>query len=523
MMTSCFETKQDFTLNPDGSGKVVHESKFQPFSMNLGLGGEEPDEETNMRRAVASILEKSEGIDAWDHVHLERLPDGRILFRGTAWFPDLSKLKIENQMMMNFKWSRGPSGNAELTMATGDGEMNADTRDRLAPPEDQEGRRKWLASERGKFRQGRMMMATMLGGLRQISRFRLPGNAAGAHQFTNVGDGVFEIEFEGEKFLAAVDAVMADDEWLLANGFSNEDGPVIDGVLSEKLFGKPGEPSVTRSGLDAPQFDYAAEVAAARANALALQEALGIAPARLLPAAEGGPLKSARVVGIRMGASLDQSLDLRPFNHEPGLVLAVLCEFDGAILGIDDESSMETAMTNDGTSLLPKSDFHRSIRWAQLSPYKTHALFDVNLEMPPTGSTALRDLAGTLRYSVSGGTREQDLGIVKIEKTHRGDHLGAEITDIKPGWGEDGPLHLSLRLNLPEDGLQNAWLVHGDTRHELERRGYSSSNNITTFNLELPKEFPTEARIVIELHDNVRSFTTPLILRDIAIPALDAP
>lgn len=523
VLVSCFETKQEFTLNPDGSGKVVHESKFQPFNMSLGFGGEEPNEETKMRQAVASILEKSKGVDAWDDVHFERLDDGRILFRGTAWFPDISKLDIKNQMMMKFAWHRGASGIGELTVDLGGEEANDDATDHQAPPEDKAEQEKWLAAERSKYQQGRMMMATMLTGLKHTSLFRLPGEAVSAHHFVDSGDGKLTMEFEGDQFLTAIDAVMADDAWLLANGFSSEAGPELDDDLAEKLFGTPGLPIVTRSALNTHQFDYEAEVSAARANAASLEKILGIDAARVLPPAEGGPLKSAKVVGIRMGVKLDESLDLRPFNHEPGLVLAVLCEFDGAILSIDDQSTMETAVTDQGASILPPSEFHRNIRWAKLSPHKTHALFDVNLEMPPLGTTTLQYLAGTLRYTVSGGTKEQDLGIDKIEKGERGDELGAEITEIELGWEKDGPLNLSLRLNLPKDRLRGAWLVTGDQRHELEHRGYSSSNSITTFTFELPKDYKSDSRIVIEMHDNVRTFTTPLNLRDITLPAIDAP
>ena len=34
LLSSCYETKQEFTLNPDGSGKVTHECSFQEVKMN---------------------------------------------------------------------------------------------------------------------------------------------------------------------------------------------------------------------------------------------------------------------------------------------------------------------------------------------------------------------------------------------------------------------------------------------------------------------------------------------------------
>ena len=32
----CFDTTEDFTVNPDGSGKVVHECTFQSVNLNVG-------------------------------------------------------------------------------------------------------------------------------------------------------------------------------------------------------------------------------------------------------------------------------------------------------------------------------------------------------------------------------------------------------------------------------------------------------------------------------------------------------
>jgi len=522
-LTSCFETKQEFTLNPDGSGKVVHESKFQPFDFNIVVGGQQQTEDEKMQQAVASIIENSEGVDAWDDVHFERLDDGRILFRATAWFPDISKLKIENLSMLEFDWERDPSGNGALSLSfknDGDGEARENK-----PPADEQGRRAWLAAERGKFQQARLMMGAVLSGMSHTATFQLPGNAGENQGFEDAGDGKVSIRFEGGKFLEGLDKMVADDEWMLEHGFPEDGGPEIHPALFEAVFGAEGKPTAERSALDEPLFDYAAEVAAARENAEALADKLGAtAAARILPPSEGGPLKSVSIVGIRAGAAIDPALELRSFNHREGVGVSILCEFDGAILSIDSNKSVvETAVTENGTNLLPKSDFERRLRSSNLSADRTHAIFDINLDSPPAGETRLRDLAGTIHYSVAGETQEIDLGITKIEKDQRGEELGAEITDIKPGWREDGPLDLSLRLNIAREELVNAWIVRGDRRKALENRGYSSSGNITTFNFEIEKDFDPDARIVVEIHDDIRNFTTPFILRDIALPVIAQP
>jgi len=42
LTSGCFDTQEDFTLNPDGSGKVVHECTFQSLNLNGNGDNEDP-------------------------------------------------------------------------------------------------------------------------------------------------------------------------------------------------------------------------------------------------------------------------------------------------------------------------------------------------------------------------------------------------------------------------------------------------------------------------------------------------
>src|SRR3954452_7194801 len=85
LITGCFDTKQEFTLNPDGSGKVVQDSAFQ--RMNLKSEGQNSDEQ--LREAVRSILNEAKGVEAWKDLSFKRLPDGRMAIHFTAYFKDV--------------------------------------------------------------------------------------------------------------------------------------------------------------------------------------------------------------------------------------------------------------------------------------------------------------------------------------------------------------------------------------------------------------------------------------------------
>ena len=95
-IAGCVEEKSEFTINPDGSGKVVYEAAVQP--MDFGMMGEKPDPQAMLKQTVQQILTQSSGVDAWKDVTSKLTDDGKMYFKGTAYFPDISKLKIHNSM-----------------------------------------------------------------------------------------------------------------------------------------------------------------------------------------------------------------------------------------------------------------------------------------------------------------------------------------------------------------------------------------------------------------------------------------
>ena len=96
LLCSCYETEQDFTLNPDGSGKVRHECSFQ----NIRMSNEPDDSPEALQAAIAKVIKDSKGVDAWRDVSFKRLDDGRLWFQGTAYFKNLAELEIPNQSML---------------------------------------------------------------------------------------------------------------------------------------------------------------------------------------------------------------------------------------------------------------------------------------------------------------------------------------------------------------------------------------------------------------------------------------
>jgi len=100
--TGCYQARQTFVLNPEGDGKV-HIDAFLPI---ISLE-QKPDLKAlhrQMEKGVKKIVTKSSGVEAWSGVSYELTEAGRLHFKGTAYFPDISMLDIRDvfQASMTF-------------------------------------------------------------------------------------------------------------------------------------------------------------------------------------------------------------------------------------------------------------------------------------------------------------------------------------------------------------------------------------------------------------------------------------
>jgi len=510
LLSSCYETKQEFTLNPDGSGKVIHECSFQNV---VSLNNEDPASAEALQAAIARIINDSKGVDAWTDVSFKRLEDGRIWFRGTAYFRKLEELKIPNQSMLELAWKNQGSGKAELGLGYKKAENTKPKQDRSKLTAAQ--RADLIRGERAKFQQAKPMLSALLGPMKQTVSVTLPGKLESSSNFKASASGALGLTFEGTKIIEALEKLVADDAWLEKNGFDTQKAPELDAELSGLLFGEKVPVKAVVSDATKPLFDYAAEVAAALKGAKALQKQLGVS---IAPPAKGDALKSIKVVGVRMAAKLDKKLDLRPFNDDEGYTLAVLAELPGSVLDVTDKSTVTQAIASDGSSLLKgDSDWDRRLNFPKLSADKSSVLFDVKLKLPGASVKGIKEVSGTLQYRVAGAAKEIDLGLKSLQVGSKGAELGASIEEIKEGWQKDGSQNMELKLRLKPDDLKAAFLVVDGTKTELKRSGYSSSGGITTFTFGHKAAFPQTASVVVEIHDNLKTFDTPFKIENITL------
>jgi len=522
LLTGCFETKDEYTLNPDGSGKVVHECTYQ--NMNLNFSGGEADPQEALKSAVLKVLEASKGIEAWRDVSYRQLDDGRLYFKGTAYFRNLSRLDIPNQTMLEFDWTASPGGGV-LTLRTNKGggpvegvRVKQEKVDlaKLAPEE----RAKKIKEERGKFQQMKPMMAGVMGAMKHEVILHLPGKVVASANFTKEPSGALALNFEGTRLLEAMDKLVNDDAWLEKNINSvgvTEPLPMDDAVVNEMVFGSREPVRAVVSEARQPVFDYAAELAAAKQAFAGIKEQLGASPVEVAPPAQGGDLKALKIVGVQFVLASDSKQEMRPFNQDEGCTVALLAELPGRVLALTDESGLDSAIADDGSDLLPESKYNRGFRFPKLSKDGTEALLEAGLKLPAPGVKGFRELSGHLQYQVAGSTKEIDLGFTELQAGGHGSELGAEIQSIKEGWHNDGSKQMDLKLKISKEALKAVYLVVGETKTELERRGYGGWGDSYTFTYECKTGFPAKGRLKVEIYDSLQPYDVQFKLENVSL------
>jgi hypothetical protein len=524
LTSGCFDTAEDFTINPDGSGKVVHECSFQP----VDFGNEKKEPEAALRSAVRELLKESQGVEVWRDVSFKVLDDGRFFFRGTAYFKDLSKLEIPNQSMLEFNWKKNADGTAILDLRTNKATSSHDglTITKKAPPASTkplspEALAKKIKKERAQFQQSKPMLSGFLGAMKQSTVFHLPGEVEGNSNFTKDSSGALAIKFDGATFVETMEKLVNDDEWCRRhNGtsFDNmEEQPMMDDELAGLIFGTKGPVQATVNSGTAPLFDFAAEVAAAKTESAKVEKELGVSGATIAPPAQGQPLRKVEVVGTRFVTSSDSEHDLRPFHEEAGCTLAMLIEFPGSILSLTDKTVLETAMADDGSSLLPDENFDRTIRSPTLSADKAKAILEIKLKPPGKNLKGFKEISGHVQYTVSGGIKEVDLGVEELKAGAKGTALGVSIGSIKEGWQKDGSQDMELNLDVQPSAIKSLAMVVDGNKTVLSQNGYFGGGDSYTFTYASKRAFPAKARLVAEVYDKLQTFEVPFKLENISL------
>jgi hypothetical protein len=520
-LTGCFDTKEEFTLNPDGSGRVVIETICAPLQLQMN-GQQTPEQK--LQGAIRSILDNVKGITAWKDVTYERQDDGRIKFKGTAYFADINKVEFQNLALMNFTLKKGADGNLVLGARTDQKQNTSPT----VPTQltDAEMTAK-IKDAKGGYQSSRPMLAGFLTTMRQEAVFHLPGAVSDITNFKSTPAGDLQIIFAGTNLLAAMDSLATNNEWWrlqLAEGRDvSPSGLSLNNDLNEKLFGQRAPVRAVITG-GTPKFDYAAEAAAAKTEYTAILRKLGpinggedvvAETTDLAPPAQGGEFKSLKVGGVRWVFTSDDKNNVRPFNYPPGYTLSFIGELPGSVMAVSG-GEVDTAIALDGSDLLPDTDWDRKINFPNLSTDRATVVFEVNLKAPGPEARGFKEISGSLRYSVGLSITNIDLGITEIKAGAKGNEFGASIQSIKPGFGEKGGENIILKLLVGPTEIISLKAIGTDGQEiNLRQTSYGGYNRTYTFTYHANVLLPSNARLIIQKYGEIKKYVIPFKLSNL--------
>jgi hypothetical protein len=515
-LAGCIDLEQDYQINPDGSGKVLVRTLFVPFRLDVGPDAERSPED-QLQAAVRDEIEKSKGVEAWADVAWTRRPDGKSEFKGTAYFKDLAALKLHNQGFSGFpgKLALKKTAAGGLALEAVPEEEGAAPGPRQLAEADVKAK---MAEERAQYQQSKAFLQGMLGELKVRASFALPGAVESTACFKKTGPSKAQIGLEGPALMKAFDALMLDDALLEKQIRERGDlkgAPPADGAFFEKLFGEKGPPRVTTAAAGAPLFDYAKEAAAAKAGQPALLTKLGAVPPPP-PAAQGGALKGVKVMGVKWVHATDGKRGVRPLNTmEPGLTIAILAELPGAVLSIK-EGAVTRAMSDAGEDLLPKRDWDRALHFPGLTEDKAAVSFDVTLKLPGPAAKGIREVSGTLTYTVGTTTRDVDLGFEALTSGAKGKEMGAQIGDVEEPAFDKGTQTLELKLAVAKDTIAGVdFFDAAGGKLDVRPSGSMWGGRQTTLTFSLKGKFPAKGRVVAKVWQDLQPHQVPFAVKDV--------
>ena len=519
-LAGCFEETQRIVLNPDGSGKIQIEIVR---AASIPMQEEDFDAQTVLKETAQAIVEKSKGIDAWKDVTFGYRDDGRMYFRGTAYFPALDALKIDSQAGKNTSGGGGFTTNLSLRSTEKGLELLAvPTTDK----EEDEPQNEVLDpfKEKVKYQQLRGMLVAFLTGMRSEYYIELPAAPVEFSGFQLDGETLHSL-FVGEKTLAVIDRTVTDDAlWqrLAAEGKGADD---IGAWAQKEIFG--GDLYARLPGRVANRFDYPGEMAKAAKAWPEARERLFVPPVVAVAGQKVKPGATVVAVGVRIASLTLNFLDRQtnkdlPLFGERGWKATIVTALPAALTDVS-EGIVTRAFAEDGSDLLPQSDWDRRIHFPKLSNDGRFVVADLPIFPLPAGfSGTLRELSGEFTGMVSAGEKMIDLGLIETKKGGKGKELGATVTEVGPSTWNPGKYDLSLKLQIKSNFVKGFTIADEKGSPVEFESGSTQMGDSLTKTFQLSQPWPEKIHIKMTIHDNVVEHKIPFKMENVNLLAGNA-
>jgi hypothetical protein len=494
LFSGCLDVDNEWTLNPDGSGKVRHRVVFNQKAFSFGT-------EKSPREFARELLEKSEGIEAWGDLSYGKTDEGYLRFEGVAYFPDASAIRLEHEVVKT-RFRR--EGGALIASFTGD-KGNLGLEGLLGESSGGLSKSESASGFRMTLRMMRMQLGSMKAFLKGRDRVRLPGQLAPGHA-GKLKEGALEVAFSFQRMNEFLDAVEKDPQLLAVlrarsnRGAKGNPSPALDPAKVKEFetlaanFMVGGDATEARSLGGKPAFDYADAVTAAKTSSAKAYDAVGYA----VPGRPGKALAGFELAGLQYVH--EKSADKQDFEYQGDFAPHVHFHFGGTLgekplklLG----GRLTRVVATDGTSLLLDAKT-RELEGVQ-RPGSLRFTFGAIARLTSSCAGGYEEVSGYVEYLLaSGKTEDVDLGLAAFSKGAKGTQYGAELEEVDAG-------SLSLKLvGLEESEIAGITLVDAKGQaFPLEDAGGWSMGSELTKRLRPEGRgvtWPAKGKLVLTLH-----------------------
>ena len=429
LLSGCFQYKRVLILNPDGSGKMTVETEMMK---GLSFGAEQDEKET-MKTAVANLIKSSEGIEAWTGISYKMTEADMIAFKGTAYFKDVTKIKLYNVSATGFETEKLPNGEIRLTLLRGgktskeeQAKVSAKKGKKITP----ENVGEELARQRAQYKKIRPMLSAIYAMTDNEDIITIFGEVKEYKNITKLEDGRFRYVFKGEEAGKELDALLDNDE--LMKKTLLEDGALMSTGLEsmnivKNIGEKLGKSVIVYTPKAGRAFDFEQEVLAAKAEMKNIAKELDPKSA---PAAQkmtaNYEFKASRLAAITL-KNYDPKIKGPAFG---GNLTEVVFQgvFDGSVVIVDKVELLKAVAEDGGDIAVPKEFYTIN---PNLNPAGDTVQFAIYLKSLPKGSLGIKELSGKCRVLTASGTAFVDAGFKELKEGEAGSELGAKISTIK--------------------------------------------------------------------------------------------
>ncbi len=534
MFSGCVEEKQEYVLNPDGSGKVIYEVNVMPvqtFMSNENSNLKISVPKKKAREGAAKIINDSTGVEVWKDISYEYTDEGKIHFEGTAYFRDVNELGLAypnfdktNETKMKLSKCKDQPGNKVLTF----GSQTTATCDE--PREKREFTESELAEEvkktRIKYNQGKASMAAILSNMRIEKIFHFPGGIQEVSQFKKVGENTVRLVFDGDEFLSEMDKMMQDEELLkeyIRENMGSSENERFNSLLllNDSLSDEDGPIRVVFQNDSEDCFDYQAEVADAKEKYAKMLKTAGLQNL-VSSSSDEGQISTGGWNSIKDANQLNQKE-----NEVVVCGAKMIWEDGGGVFRFDkgysiymsmklpvkataaNKGKLTKAVADTGESLLGRS-WTRGISIRNLSEDKRTCGFEVKLQYPEGDIKGIKELSGYIEYTTAGGIKKLDSGLIDFKEGVESEECRFSISDIDETHSYEGGKSEEMQLKMGdiERGIIKETKFYDENGNEIKNvhmSGSMSCNGIlSTLSFKSRNGFGERGRIVFEVYDKTQ-------------------